>query len=209
LRDIEYLNFIDRNLACPAISFEENATRYEHAKARRTLLAGRNINVDLVHGNFFEFRRESSNPHLFFIDLEGVCAWADYSRQFGNMLVSEAIREGDTLIVTSHLGHNPGWRRVFATFDGEYRMLGVTDVQKKKEWYKRAHPSFTLFRALEYASLTGELRIRHIGCVEYRDTSPMAVYGYVLEAGRTVFGSFVTDSDAPYFALKKGFVDLG
>lgn len=199
LADIVSFDFVDRRFTEGAISYESDGKRHSAAKASVELLQGLGIAVDVRHDNFFRFARASEHPHVFFIDLEGVFAWSNYYIQMAKLFADNTMREGDVLFITSHLGHNPGWEKVFSSFDGEFRLLGAIDADSKKRWYRRAHPSFTLFKALEHANLTDDLQLKAFGCVEYRDTSPMGVYGFVVLDGRTRFLEFVRAADAPFY----------
>ena len=209
LRDVESVAFIDPRLAVDARSYEENSERHGIAERTASELAERDVAVNPRRGNIFEYDRRENLSHIFFVDLEGVCAWADYYERFGKMFQDGVIREGDALFVTSYLGRHPGWNRVFDTFDGQFRILGIADREEKKMWYRRAHPSFTIFKGLEYASCVSELSVRAFGCVEYRDTSPMAVYGYAVAKGMTVFRHFIRDESFYHFRIKEGFLRSG
>jgi hypothetical protein len=209
LRDVESVAFIDPRLAVDARSYEENSERHGIAERTASELAERDVAVKPRRGNIFEYDRRENLSHIFFVDLEGVCAWADYYERFGKMFQDGVIREGDALFVTSYLGRHPGWNRVFDTFDGQFRILGIADREEKKMWYRRAHPSFTIFKGLEYASCVSELSVRAFGCVEYRDTSPMAVYGYAVAKGMTVFRHFIRDKSFYHFRIKEGFLRSG
>lgn len=208
LRDVESVAFIDQRLAVNAKSFETKRERHTVAAETAVELASRLVMVEPVHGNIFDYERATDIPHIFFVDFEGVCAWADYYRKFGELFQDGVIREGDALFITSYLGRNPGWSRVFETFDGQFRILGISEREQKKAWYRRAHPSFTIFKGLEYASCVGELCVKAFGCIEYRDTSPMAVYGYAVLEGRTVFRRFIRDHECPYFHVREGFLGV-
>jgi len=199
LVDLLSLAFVDPQLMSDALSYECDGDRHALALESCDRLKESGVTVTVKKGNFFSYRREDDRPHLFFIDLEGVFAWADYHVQTGRMLQEGCIREGDALVITSHLGHNPGWPRVFSTFDGEFRLLGVGETEQKREWYRRAHPAFTLYKALQYAGLVDDIELRTFGCIEYRDTSPMGLYGFVVGAGRTHFATLVRAEDAPYY----------
>ena len=209
LRDVEAMSFIDRSLTLDAISYEENFERHGLAEQTAAELAQRDVVVRPFHGNIFEYNRSQSLPHIFFVDLEGICAWGDYYRQFGKMFQDGVIREGDALFITSYLGRNPGWNRVFDTFDGQFRILGVSNHEDKKVWYRRAHPSFTIYKGLEYANCVGELSVKDFGCVVYRDTSLMAIYGYAVAEGSTAFLQFIRDESNYFFQIKKGFLHVG
>ena len=198
-RDFQSLLFIDPQLVSSAVSFEDDEDRFPIAEATAATLAGRGLSIEVIKGDVFGFHRNSDEPHLFFVNLEGTCALSDYHLRFGDLLSKQVLREGDTLFITSYLGRNIGWQRLFNAFDGEFRTLGVTEARAKKEWFRPAHPSFTLFRALAQADLLDELALRCIGCVEYRDRSPMAVYGYYLTLGRTAFAEFIKDT--PHFHM--------
>lgn len=203
LRDIHTLDFIDRNLISPCQSFETNTSRHALAISSALMLRGKGLAVDVVRGDLFaNFRRTVDKPHLFFFDFEGTCTAADYPNRFAQLLRDSAIREGDTLLITSYLGRNPGWSRLFKTFESEFIILEATDTPAKQFWYRRAHPTFTLYRGLSDADLQNELELKCIGCVEYRDSSTMGLYGYVVSGGVTSFANFV--KQAPYFSVRTG-----
>jgi hypothetical protein len=198
LRDVLSLSYIDPGLLAPATAFEREADRHEHATRTAMRLSSR-AKVNVVRGNIFETSRPNDSPHICFVDLEGACEGADFPERFADLLQREVLREGDALFVTSYLGRNPGYERIFERYDGEFRVLGISDRAEKRRVYRRAHPSFTLFRALVRADLAGELELRCIGCIDYRDSSPMGLYGYTLGRGSTRLTSLVRDS--PYFNL--------
>jgi len=204
LLDVVSLNFVDPTLACDAVSYEVLSNRHALALESQSRLRLAGINITTSHANFFRFERADDRPHLFFIDLEGVFAWADYHMRVGDMLAAGTIREGDTLFVTSHLGHNPGWPKVFRTFDGEFRLLNASANSDKRNWYRKAHCSFTLYKALQYADLVDDVAIQPIGTIEYADTSPMGLFGFVLSTGATHFHRFVAAEDAPYYKPRSG-----
>jgi hypothetical protein len=118
------------------------------------------------------------------------------------MFTDGRLRENDVLFVTSYLGRNPGWPKVLGAFDAEFRILGVTDMEKKIISYRRSHPSFTLYRALCSSNMQSDLMMRCFGCVEYRDTSTMGLYGYAIEEGMTDFPLFI--NGAPFFDIQQG-----
>jgi hypothetical protein len=192
LRDCLSLAFVDSRLVSHAVSFEEDLGRHKLAVTTSELLGDR-VTVTCVAGNVFEVERETENPHLFFIDLEGSCQGADLPQQFGNMLSSETLREGDCALITSYLGRNVGERKLLARYDSEYRVLGIERREEQLRAYRRHHPSFTMFRALEGAELTRVLSVRCFGQVEYQGSSPMGLYGFTVEAGTTELRDLVND----------------
>src|SRR2546428_7184986 len=113
------------------------------------------------------------------------------------MVRSERLREYDGLFIESYVGPKAGWNRLFQMFDSELRILQITDDAAKRTCYRRAHPSFTLYRGLLRMDLQNELALQCFGCLEYRDTSTMGVYGYRVSAGKTEFVRFV--SKTPYY----------
>jgi hypothetical protein len=185
------------------MSLENNHERYKLGEATAERVRNLGVMVETVEQDFFDFERDGDEPHLFFLDLEGICALADYHLRFAEMFRKAALRERDTILITSHLGHNPGWPRIFSAFDAEFRILGLVDPANKRTWYRLAHPSFTLFRALSHANLQDEIALSCFGCVEYRDKSPMALYGYVVEEGTTPFPTFVRNT--PHFHVNSGY----
>lgn len=204
LRDVQNMYFIDTRLLRPAISWEARADRYALALETQHALEAQGVVIDLRHGSIFTYIREAEKPHIFFMDLPGTCAAADYDTQFGRMLQDETIREGDVVFITSYLGRNKGWKKICAGYATEFNILGVATVEEKKRCYRRAHPSFTLFRALSETSLATEIRLRCFGFVEYHDTSTMGIYGYVVEGGQTVFAQFI--SETPCFDIRRGYI---
>src|SRR5262249_39082284 len=99
------------------------------------------------------------------MDLEGICApWGGYDEKLGEMFQHGTIREGDLLLITSSLGRDPGIKEIMETFSGEYCVLNITEEGEARRAYRRSHPSFTLYKGLNQKSLTGELRIRCLGC---------------------------------------------
>lgn len=204
LRDIQNLWFIDPNLVRHAASYELNAERARLAAETAKVLASGSpgIEVQTYKGSLFEYSRDADEmPCIIFLDLEGVCAAADFHIQFSKMLLDGRLREEDVLFITSYLGRNAGWDRIYKSFDSEFRILHLQDPESKKLWYRRAHPSFTLYRGLAAAGVN-DLKVRCFGCVEYRDKSPMGLYGYTFGEGSTVFSELVTD--APHWHIRYG-----
>jgi hypothetical protein len=207
LRDIQSLRFVDAGLATAIVSYEEDATRYRLAVETANKLREMGTAIDVQYGTFFSHKRRSDLPHIYFLDLPGVCAWSDYDIQFARMFQDETIRENDCLLITSHLGHNPGWDAVRKQFSGELAALGIDEKDQKKlrMTYRTAHPTMTLFKALCRNRLEGELALRCFGIVKYNDEgrSPMGLYGYSIAGGMTVLRSFVDDV-AGYFNGSEG-----
>jgi hypothetical protein len=203
LTDVRNLAFVGRELIASATSFEENRSRAAHAEHMRERLRDK-IDVTTVTRDVFEYRRSVEAPHLIFIDLEGACRAADYVDKFARFFNEGVLQPGDGLFVTSYLGRNPGWHRVLRGYDTEFRILGISDTDAQKRWYRRAHPSFTLFRALDRVGLVPTIRLTSVGCVLYTDGSPMGLYGYALRAGETKLREVATEG--PYLHVKDGFL---
>jgi hypothetical protein len=208
LKDVESLRFVDAKLASMIWSYENDGGRYKLAQKRIAELSESGVPVDLQLKNIFSHRRTSNLPHIFFIDFQGICAWADLDQQFANLFQEEVIREGDCLLITSHLGHNPGLEEICKEFGGEFAVLGVDESDKNavRGLFRRAHPTMTLFKALSLNGIQSELALRCFGVVKYRDGAPMAIYGYTVSAGRTELAVFVEDSTTSYFDVAKGQV---
>ena len=51
--------------------------------------------------------------------------------------------------------------------------------------------------------LTRELHIRCLGCIKYKDRSPMGIYGYSILEGSTDFRQLVNDSEIPYYDMNE------
>jgi len=207
LKDLSILTFIDRELASGALSIECDDGRFWMAsETAKRLREDHQVSVEVLQGEFFEYRRESDEPHLFFLDLEGIFAWGRYPQLLGRFLANATLGEGDTFVVTSYLGRHPGWQRVFSTYEAQFGMLGASSESAKRDYYKWAHPTFTLFQALETEGLSGELLVCCIGCVWYRGTSPMGVWAYSFDEGRTRFTDLVHSGWSNRFDVNRGLV---
>jgi hypothetical protein len=206
LRDIPSVGFIDPSLIHQVWSYENDHGRYQLAKKNAEEFQTQGISISVDHNSFWNHVRSSTLPHLFFIDLLGICAWSDLDIRFGAMLQNEIIREGDGLIITSHLGHNPGMKKIRDQFGGEFDVLGIDTTSDKvvKSTFRRSHPSMTLFKALSLNGIQSELSVRCFGAIKYRDASPMGIYGYCVSAGRTELSKLIQDESTFYFDLKSG-----
>lgn len=205
LRDVCSLRFIDTGLTTSVWSYEVDAQRFTLASTEVARLVALGVDVELRQTDFFLHRRSSDLPHIFFADLEGICAWSEFDTQFGEMFQDETIREGDCLIITSHLGHNPGPDKIREHFRGEFSILGVdeNDLEQVRRMYRRSHPSMTLFKALCLNSIQSEVELRCFGAVKYRDDyrTPMGIYGYSVAGGATELATFVGDAGTNYFDM--------
>ena len=201
LGDLKSLHFIDPGLIQRAHAFEVDRGRYEIAKAAEGGFRNRGIELSVVHGNLFDYERSDHLPHLFFIDGFGIFAWSDYDARLGKMFQRQIIREGDCLIITSHLGHRPEIEHIKSSFAGELSVLGVSGDTSVGRVFRRAHTSFTLFRALSKYRLTQELNVRCFACIKYRDTTPMGLFGYIVSSGQTELRALVDDAGIAHFDM--------
>jgi hypothetical protein len=206
LKDIESLRFVDARLTTSVWSYETNDSRYKLAKERATGLSAQGLHISLQPATVFSHQRTSDLPHIFFLDLEGICAWSDYNERFADLFQNEVIREGDCLLITSHLGHNPGLDKVREHFGGEFAVLGLdeSDDNVVKRVFRRAHPSMTLFKALSLNRIQSELSVRCFGIIKYHDTTPMGIYGYAVSGGTTELATFIADAGTNYFDIGTG-----
>ncbi len=206
LKDIESLRFVDPRLTSSVWSYEANVARYKLAQQRGGQLAASGLNITLQYATIFSHQRTCDLPHIFFLDLEGICAWSDYDQRFADLFQNEVIREGDCLLITSHLGHRPGLDKVREHFGGEFAVLGVddNDTDLVKRVFRCAHPSMTLFKALSLNGIQSELALRCFGAVKYRDGAPMGIYGYSVSSGNTELSTFITDAEIRYFDIATG-----
>ena len=194
LRDVRSLQFVDAALLGPSVSFEQNQDRLNLATATAQALQAEGVNIQVQEGDLFTtFVRQNDIPHIFFIDLLGMCAFGNRAERFGEMFQTEAIRENDCLLITSFLPPRVGWPRVYEVYDGEFLSLGAATVAEKKESYTRLHPSFTLYRALRDVDLLDTLALRCFGGIKYLSKSPMGVFGYVVSPGATQFADLVNN----------------
>src|SRR5439155_16371287 len=147
LRDMRNLSFVDPRLMTTAASYEHDRGRHALATKRMEELRKLGLDVITIEGDILSCVRVSAHAHIFFFDITGVFAWADYHERLAALFLRDVIKEGDVFFITSHLGRNPGWARIFSSFSGEFSLLRATDSESKRNWYRRAHPSFTLFKA--------------------------------------------------------------
>lgn len=201
LADIKSLHFIDPGFVAQTFAFETDRDRYKLAKQAESVMQEAGLKITVSGTNLFDYERVSNTPHIFYIDLLGVFAWSDYDVRLGKMFQREVIKEGDCVLITSHLGHRPGIAAVQKTYSGELSVLGVSTEDDIAQLYRRAHPSFTLFKALTRYRLARELSLRCFGCVKYRDTTPMGVYGYAVGSGMTELRELVEDCKTGYFDM--------
>jgi hypothetical protein len=208
LRDIHSLRFIDEALTTTVCSYEIDRNKHGLAQTTATEFIPFSIDLTVLHGSFFSYIRISDRPHIFFLDLPGICAWSDYDAQFAEMFQQETIREGDCLLITSHLGHNPGIHKIREHFSGELAVLGIdsSDDAQVKRLFRRSHPTMTLFKALCLKSIQSELHLRCFGIVKYHDEkrTPMGIYGYAVSAGSTELSRLVADAGTHYFDVNEG-----
>jgi len=211
LRDIEHLAFVDHELIRDARAYEWDDERYALALLSRDRLNSLGVVVNIERSSFFSFKRDHGSPHVFFIDIEGIFAWSDYDELLGGLFQEGAIVEGDAIFVTSCLAPRPGWDRIYASFESEYRLLGASKVSEMQELYLWRHPTFTVSRAVECRDLATEMCVECFGTVRYRDRSmgrlrmPMGIWGYVIKPGKTEFHKLV-GAAVPCFDMKAGFV---
>ncbi len=205
LRDIQSLHYVDGDCASGIVSYEYGAAECDLARTTCTRLQGVGLEIDIRQGNIFSFERASEEPHLFFIDLKGCCALADYDEQFAALLSGGHVRSGDSILLTSHLGARRGWNTLLSAFGDELDALEVQGIQARKLCFRRAHPTFTLFRALTRIGYHREVALRCFGCIEYRDKSPMSILGYTVTTGTTSFPELVRQT--PYFHVRHGLTD--
>lgn len=206
LKDIESLRFIDGNFTSTVWSYETIKERYDLAQTRASELSASGVQVELQNATVFSHQRTSALPHIFFLDLEGICAWSDYDRRFGDLFQNQVIREGDCLLITSHLGHRPGLDRVRKYFGGEFSVLGIDENNNElvKSIFRRAHPAMTLFKGLSLNGIQSELALTCFGMVKYRDGTPMGIYGYTVSPGNTKLATFIGDPNIQYFDMATG-----
>jgi hypothetical protein len=206
LRDIESLRFVDTKLTSSVWSYEDEPDRHALAQKNGAKLIAAGTTLELLHASIFSHSRTSQLPHIFFIDIFGIFAWGDYDQLFSGMFQNEVIREGDCLLITSHLGHRPGLDAVRQQFSGEFAVLGIDENDDKivRGVFRRAHPTMTLYKALCLNGIQSELSLRCFGAVKYRDRTPMGIYGYAVSPGKTELGAFVNDTGTAYFDMGTG-----
>ena len=208
LRDVHSLRFIDPKLTSTVTSYEVDRKRHKLAEAQAAALVAFGVTVKLKLGNFFSYKRESDLCHIFFLDLPGICAWSDYDTRFSEMFQDEIIREGDCLLITSHLGHNRGLPEIRRHFSGEFAILGIdgNSDEHVKRTYRRSHPTMTLFKGLCVKNMQSEVQLSCFGVAKYRDLNrtPMGIYGYAISGGKTDLAKLVSDQSTSYFDVNQG-----
>jgi hypothetical protein len=198
LRDVSFMTWIDRRLTSKVISFEQDPDRYKLAQQSLSRLHEKSVDAELVPDDIFSYRRSNDGPpHIFYLDLLGICSPNPYRREFQQWFENDILRPGDILLITSYLGRNPGWEKVLNQFDSEFRLLRVSSMEEKKHLYDVFHPMFVLFRSLIDAGLNHEMSVRCFASVKYRDSSTMGLYGIVCQETRSNLGD--TIAGTPFF----------
>jgi hypothetical protein len=183
LYDVAYLSWIDKALTHAVKSYEQDPKKYILANRMAQGFRDKGINIEVIPDDIFQFQRRLEMPHLYYLDLLGICSPDPFRRQFKRWFEDEVVRAGDLLLITSYLGRNPGWDKVLRPFDSEFRLLRVDSSEERKRIYNTAHPLLVMNRALQDAGLHKELSLKCIGFVKYRDTSVMGLYGILCEDG--------------------------
>jgi hypothetical protein len=193
LRDIVNAGWIDRLLITSVSSYEENEKNAALAEVTAVQLASKGVHVSILNDDIFTYRREIAAPHIFYVDLMGICRPRPYLQHFSDWFLHDVLRSGDLLLITSYLGRNIGWPKVLEEYDSEFRQLRFDLLADRKEMYHRAHPLFVLNRALTASGLQEELALRPLGTIRYMDTSSMGLYGIALQEGSTTLPGLLTD----------------
>ncbi len=111
-RDVISVHFVDPDLLGHAVSFEGNGGRFTLACQTAEALRAGGVQIEVQRGDILStFIRQTDAPHIFFVDLLGICAYGDYVERFGAMFQDLTIRENDCLIITSFLPPRVGWPR--------------------------------------------------------------------------------------------------
>lgn len=202
LRDIQSLHYVDDQCTSGIVSFEVHTAEYKLACETRDRVMAFGLQVDIRRGDIFKFERTSDEPHLFFLDVKGSFVRSEYDAKLAELLSDDQIRPGDSLFITSHLGFRKGWEELLADYAAELDTLQLAGIEERKLCFRRAHASFTLFRALNRIGYQNAIELRCFGCIQYRDKSPMSIFGYTIGEGTTSFAEFV--GQIPYFHIRHG-----
>lgn len=197
LHDVAYLSWLDARLTQAVFSYEQDPQRFRLANVTAKVFRERGVDIEIIADDIFKYRRRQNLPHVFYMDLLGMCTPDPYRREFKVWFENDVIQPGDLLLITSYLGRNVGWGRVLQLFDSEFRFLRVSSLEEKKKLYNIMHPFFVLNRALTDAGLKNELKLNCFGSIRYRDTSVMGLYGIACEEGVSNLNSMT--STAPFF----------
>jgi hypothetical protein len=202
LRDIQSLHYINAGAVSGVVSYESKKALCTLAQGTGTRLKSVGLKIDIRRGDIFSFKRVNAEPHLFFIDVKGSFVRKEYDEKVAEWLVNDHVRPGDSLLITSHLGARHGWVTLLDDFTEELDTLEAAGEDNRKLCFRRSHPSFTLFRALNRIGYQSAIALHCFGCIEYRDKSPMSIFGYTVAEGKTSFLDLVRN--APYFHVRRG-----
>lgn len=197
LYDVAHLNWLDTRLTQAVFSYEQDRHKVRLANVTADFFREKGVNVEIIPDDIFKYRRREDLPHMFYMDLLGICTPDPYRREFKVWFENDVIQPGDLLLITSYLGRNTGWSRVLQLFDSEFRLLRTSSFDEKKRLYNTMHPFFVLNRALTDSGLKNELKLRSFGSIRYRDSSIMGLYGITCEEGITSLDATV--STTPFF----------
>lgn len=196
LRDVANVVWIDELLGSDIISYENDSGKAGLARRTAASMAENGLAVSVIEGDIFSYERTSDLPHIFFLDLTGICKPIPYESEFRDWLERDVLRVGDFLLVTSYLG-----RQELRLYDSEFRELRSFRYGEKRRLYDRCHPTFVLRRALLSMGLERELRLRPVGSIRYRDSSSMGLYGILVEEGDTNLRFLV--EEVPFYNTRK------
>jgi hypothetical protein len=210
LYDIANIYWVDNRMAYSVLSYEEDPDRFVLANEKAKQFKEKGITISIIKEDIFNYRRSMVGPHIYYLDLLGICSRASYQIDFQAWFEKDVIQPGDLLLITSNLGRRQGWQKMLAPFQGDFTYLKVDDEEKMKGLYEVAHPLFVLARALLDAGLASELSLRPLGCVKYRDKRTlMALYGVICENGSADLWNIIRN--VPYFdyeSRKWGQIEL-
>lgn len=208
LYDVTNLSWMDGRLTQVVLSYEQDQKKVRLANATANHFRDKGVNVEIVPDDIFQYRRKFDMPHVFYLDLLGICSPDPYRREFKIWFENEVIQPKDLLLITSYLGRNVGWDKLLQPYDSEFRFLRISTLEEKKRIYHTSHPVFVLNRALADSGLGKELGVYCFGAIRYRDSSVMGLYGVICEEGTTDLN--LTVAQAPYFdAISRDWTGAG
>jgi len=201
LHDVCGLGFVDKTLVERVQSFETEENLFKAATRKAKKLSGL-AGITVVNENIFDYVRRDPQPHIFFFDFKRACVKATYSENFADLFRKDVIRTGDTVLITSYRGIRNGWPNIVQEHQNEFGQLKIP-TGDYKTCYMQCHPSFMLYDALSTAGQLGKRRLRSFGYIKYHDTTPMGLYGYFVENGKTDFKNFIKDEALRSFNMSK------
>lgn len=196
LHDLACLYWVDKQLVSKVISFESDMANYKEALKTQDRLRASGLSVEIRHQDIFEYRRESPDPHILFVDLPESLSIQQHQRYFTEWFEEGVVQPNDFVVITSTLQRGVKRTKVIQSYDADFRVLlqsnqDAMTYEDRNRIYEIAHPLFIMHSSLRAAGLNDEIMLEPVGSVKYRDKFNLGVYGIACREGYKDLGATV------------------